>query len=126
MIILYLIAGFVIHIDGELPSGLMHWLVMGILSSWVICAFQVLVSLIIRNFVLPIILAFLCGISGVACIAYDTPYSTPFSLFDLAMNQRELGAINMGSFALSSITFIVASIMIAIMYLSRTDVRSNE
>ena len=126
VIILYLIAGFVIHIDGKLPSGLMHWLVMGILSSWVICAFQVLVSLIIRNFVLPIILAFLCGISGVACIAYDTPNSTPFSLFDLAMNQKELGAINMGSFALSSITFIVASIMIAITYLSRTDVRSNE
>lgn len=126
VVALYLIAGSLIHIEGGLPSGILVWLGMGILSSWVICAFQVLVSLVIRNFVLPIIIAFLGGFAGLSCIAKDMPYLTPFSLFDLAMNQRELGAANIGAFALSSVIFILVFIMISILYLSRSDVRSNE
>ena len=126
VVALYLIAGSMIHIDGELPSGIIQWMGLGILSSWVICAFQVLVSLVIRNFVLPIIVAFLGGFAGLSCIAKDMPYLTPFSLFDLAMNQRELGNANIGAFTLSSVIFIVVFIMISIVYLSRSDVRSNE
>ena len=126
VVVLYLISGSIIHMEGALPSGIIQWLFMGIVSSWVICAFQVLVSLVIRNFVLPIIVAFLGGFAGLACIAKGTPYLTPFSLFDLAMNQREMGSLNIGLFALSSTIFIAAFIMIAIMYLSCTDVRSNE
>ncbi len=126
VVALYLISGSIIHMDGALPSGIIQWLIMGILSSWVICAFQVLVSLVIRNFILPVIVAFLGGFAGLSCIAKGAPYLTPFSLFDIAMNQKELGTIDIRSFALSSIIFITAFIMIAIMYLSRTDVRSNE
>ena len=123
---LYLISGALIHMDGKLPSGLLSWLVMGILSSWTICAFQVFVSLVIRNFVLPIILAFLGGFAGLACIAKGIPYLTPFSLFDLAMNQRELGAADVSLFAFSSVIFITVFIMAAILYLSHADVRTNE
>ncbi len=123
---LYLISGALIHIGGKLPSGLLSWLVMGILSSWTICAFQVFVSLVIRNFVLPIILAFLGGFAGLACIAKGIPYLTPFSLFDLAMNQRELGAADVSLFAFSSVIFITVFIMAAILYLSHADVRTNE
>ena len=99
---------------------------MGILGSWSICALQGLVSLVIRNFVLPIILAFLGGFAGLACIAKGVPYLTPYSLFDLAMNQRELGVADAGLFAISSVIFIIAFITAAILYLSHADVRTNE
>ena len=124
--ILYLISGFVIHIDGQLPSGLIRWLGFGILGACVICAFQVFVSLVIRNFILPIIIAFLGGIAGIGCIAKGIPYFTPFSLFDIAMNQRDLGSLNMGSFLLSSLILIAVFIMISILYLKKSDVRSHE
>ena len=123
---LYLISGSIIHMDGKLPSGLLLWLVMGVLGSWSICALQVLVSLVIRNFVLPIILAFLGGFAGLACIAKHVPYLTPYSLFDLAMNQRELGVADAGLFSISSVIFIIAFITAAILYLSHADVRTNE
>ena len=126
VIALYLISGSIIHMDGKLPSGLLLWLVMGIVGSWTICAFQVLVSLVIKNFVLPIILAFIGGFAGLACIAKGIPYLTPFSLFDLAMNQRELGAADVSLFAFSSVIFITVFIMAAILYLSHVDVRTNE
>ena len=123
---LYLISGSIIHMDGKLPSGLLLWLVMSVLGSWSICALQVLVSLVIRNFVLPIILAFLGGFAGLACIAKGVPYLTPYSLFDLAMNQRELDATDAGLFVISSVIFITAFITAAILYLSHADVRTNE
>lgn len=123
---LYTAAGFILKIDGTLPKGLVSWLLMGVLGAFTICAFQIFISLVIRNFILPIMIAFVGGFAGIGCVAKGYFYLTPFSLFDLAMNQRELGTADLGKFITASIVMIVLFNLLSILYLSRADVRTHE
>ena len=123
---LYTAAGFILKIEGTLPNGLVSWLLMGVLGAFAICAFQIFISLVIRNFILPIMIAFVGGFAGIGCVAKGYFYLTPFSLFDLAMNQRELGTADIGRFITASIVMIVLFILLSILYLNRADVRTHE
>ena len=122
---LYLISGKVVGMEGKLPDGLFIWLIMGITGAWAICAFQIFISLIIRNFILPVIIAFLGGIAGLGCMAKGFYYLTPYSLFDLAMNQRDFDAEAL-RFGVSTVFCIVFFVMLSVVYLRLHDVRTNE
>ena len=122
---LYLFAGKVVKMEGELPKGLIGWLIMGIVGAWAICAFQIFISLIIRNFIIPVIIAFLGGIAGLGCMAKGFYYLTPYSLFDLAMNQRDYSAEGF-CFVFSTALCIALFLVLSIVYLRRHDVRTNE
>jgi hypothetical protein len=123
---LYIASGKAVNIEGRLPSGIVLWLLMGMLGAFAICAFQIFISLVIRNFILPIMIAFVGGFAGIGCVAKGYFYLTPFSLFDLAMNQRELGNADIGKFITASCVMIILFITLSILYLSRTDVRTHE
>jgi len=121
---LYLLAGKLVHVEGSLPVGLPGWLIMGIIAAFAICAFQIFVSLVIRNFVIPIAIAFIGGMAGVGCVAKGRYYATPFSLFDLAMNQRDLSA-DYAKFGIISLLMIALFLTFSVMYLGRSDAKSN-
>ena len=108
-----------------MPKGLIGWLIMGIVGAWAICAFQIFISLTIRNFIIPVIIAFLGGIAGLGCMAKGFYYLTPYSLFDLAMNQRDYSAEGF-CFVFSTALCIALFLVLSIVYLRRHDVRTNE
>ncbi|MBR6404448.1 MAG: ABC transporter permease [Eubacterium sp.] len=126
IIAIFIFSGLIIHMNSPLPSEIISWLLMGTLGAYVICAFQMFVSLVIRNFILPIIIAFLGSMAGLYCIHIKHPYVTPFSLFDIALNQSEARDVNMGRFMIAAILFIAFFLTLSISYLSKSDVRSNE
>ena len=122
---LYILAGKLVHVEGTLPSGFISWLIMGIIGACAVCAFQILVSLVIRNFVLPVGIAFLGGIAGIGCMAKGYYYLTPFSLFDLAMNQRDFNA-EYAKFGITAAIFIILFLTLSVIYLRRSDVKTME
>ena len=123
---LYVISGLIAHVDGSIPFELPGWILLGTIGIYSICAFQIFISLIIRNFVVPVIIGFIGGLSGVGFVAKGIPYFSPYSLFDLAMNQRQLGNANITLFILVSLIFIVGFLSLSTIYLYRADVRSHE
>lgn len=120
VVALYIISGTFCKLKGSLPKDLFIWLLFGMIAAYAICAVQLFLSLIIRNFVLPVILAFIGGILGLACIAHDTPYVLPYSLFSLAMTENNQN-LNTFSFLISSVIFIGIFIIMSIFYLKHTD-----
>ena len=122
---LYVISGLIAHVDGSIPPELPGWILLGTIGIYSICAFQIFISLIIRNFVVPVIIGFIGGLSGVGFVAKGIPYFNPYSLFDLAMNQRQLGSANIILFILISMSFIIGFLSLSMIYLYHSDVRSH-
>lgn len=123
---LYLISGRIVHVDGTIPLELPRWILLGTIGIYAICAFQMFLALVIRNFVMPIIIGFIGGLSGVGFVSKGVPYFSPYSLFDLAMNQRELGSANTTQFLLVAMCFILGFLALSTCYLYHSDVRSHE
>ena len=125
IVILYIISGLFCHIEGALPKDLILWLIFGALGAYSICAVQLFLSLVIRNFVLPVILAFIGGITGLACIAKGIPYMLPYSLFSLAMTENNQH-MNVTLFLICSVLFIGIFLLLSISYLKYSDVKSHD
>ena len=123
---IYIISGLIIHMNSPLPSGLFKWVLFGILGAYTICSFQIFVALIIRNFILPIIIAFIGSMAGLFCMTKSLPYLTPYSLFDIALNSNGTSDINIGHFVISSVLFIAFFLSISVIYLSKTDTKTHE
>lgn len=123
--LLYILSGLLCHMQNSIPSGIVFWLALGLIGAYAIDAIQLFFALVIRNFVLPIIIAFAGGIAGLICIARDVPYMLPYSLFASGMNSAEM-TINLPLFIVCTISFIAVFLVFSIIYLQYTDVRSHE
>lgn len=125
IVLLYIISGKFCGMEGTIPSELPKWIVFGALAAYSICATHIFLSLFIRNFVLPIALGFCGGIVGLACMAKETPYITPYSLFSLAMTENNVN-MNIAPFLISAIIYIIVFLSLSIVYLKHTDVKTHE
>lgn len=125
IVILYLLSGLFCHMTGSLPSELITWLALGLIGAYAINAVQLFLSLIIRNFVLPIILAFIGGITGLVFIAKDIPYFLPYSLFALGMTEYNT-TLNLPLFLICSLIFIGLFLLLSVIYLLFTDTCSQK
>lgn len=125
VVLLYISSGLVCHVEGNLPPQLWFWMLCGMLSAFSICALQLFLSLVIRNFILPLIIAFVGGIAGLICMAKFSPYILPYSLFDIAMTEHN-STIHYGYFFISSVIFIIAFLWFSVIYLKYTDSKSYE
>ena len=123
MVVLFIISGLIVHVDGPLPSEMIGWVAVGMIASWAICAFQIFTSLVIRNLIVPIVIAFIGGLAGLVCISKDIPYLTPYSVFDAAMNR---GGASIIPSIISSGLFITLFLTLSILYLSRSDAKTQE
>jgi hypothetical protein len=125
VVALYFVAGFYCHIENALPRDLGLWLLYGLIGAYTICAIQVFLSLVIRNFVLPVVLAFMGGVIGLVAIAKNMPYVIPYALFPLSMTEKNQN-MHTGLFLVSAGTFIFLFLFLSIRYLKRSDVKSHE
>jgi hypothetical protein len=125
VVALYLIAGVICHIEGSVPRNLGLWLLFGLMGAYTICAVQLFLSLVIRNFILPVVLAFMGGIIGLVAIARNMPYAVPYALLSLSMTEKNQN-MNIGLFLMSAGMFIFVFLFLSILYLKRADVKSHE
>jgi len=83
--ILFWISGKVLGFSVTLPKELISWLVLGTVAGGVMVAFQLGISLCIRSFAVPIGIALIGGIAGLAARAAGVGLLFPYSLFAIGM-----------------------------------------
>lgn len=86
-IILYIISGYGCGFS-SFPIDIVFLSVKGSIGVLAICAVQVLISIIIRNFAIPIGLSFIGGISGLLMTTMDLWGINPYALVAVGLNSN--------------------------------------
>lgn len=125
--ILFVVSGKIVGLTSAIPTELILWLIGGTLGGMVIISIQLLLSLAIKSFAVPIGIALAGGLSGLAALAKGYGHIYPYSLMSYGMRSNapqqlmENGNI---PFVLTCIGFIVLFSIIGGIWLSKRDVKS--
>lgn len=123
--ILFFISGKLCGITGPVPSKLAVWLIYGMIGGIVICALQICISLVIRSFAVPVGIALMGGIAGMAAMVKGYGAYFPYSLISVGMcanNPRGVMQCTMSQFVLSSIIYVAVFCIFTVLYLKKRDV----
>lgn len=123
--ILFIICGKLSNLPGPVPPELFEWLAYGMVGGIVICGVQLCLSLMIRSFAVPVGIAMIGGIGGVAVLSKGAGAFYPYTLMSIGMRANSPGGpmiCTPGQLLLSSAIFLVASIGIAVLWLRNKDV----
>lgn len=123
--VLFIASGWLAGVSGSVPLDLLGWLVRGAIAGIVICAIQLILSLIIRSFAVPVGIALIGGFSGVAFLAQGLGAYYPYSLLALGMkatNPEGAMPISGTTFILHCLLFILACWLFASLWLKKRDV----
>lgn len=118
------LAGLAVPVPPELPV----WLLCGAVGGIVICALQLCVSLIIRSFAVPVGIALIGGVAGLAALAKGYGVWFPYSLLCLGMRANKPGGAMQCSteqFVLNSIFYLMVCILFAVIWLKKRDVSAG-
>lgn len=86
---LFIISGRLIGMDGALPlKETAVWCLFGTLGGTVMAAAQLVISMLVKSFALPVGLAFAGGISGLVFLVKDLGHIWPYSLMAYGMNSN--------------------------------------
>lgn len=86
---LLIISGKIIGMTAALPfKGIMIWCLFGTLGGMVMAAAQLVISMFIKSFALPIGISLVGGISGLVFLAKNLGHIWPYSLMAYGMNSN--------------------------------------
>lgn len=122
---LFIISGKLCGLTAPIPLQLPIWLLCGFLGTTVICALQLLISLIIRSFAVPVGIALIGGISGLAMLTKGYGIYFPYSFLTLGMHSNNpSGAMecNLSQFIISCIIYLLIFSTISILWIKKRDV----
>ena len=111
----------------KLSRGARSIAVFGLLGALAVVALQLLLSMVIRSFAVPVLIALVGGVVGMALVAQDAGLCWPYALVLLGMNanraQDQLAG-GVGAYALSCLGFALLFCLLAQALLTRRDVRA--
>ena len=124
--VLFVIAGKIVGISAPIPvADIVVWCACGTLGGIVMAAIQLLISLYIRSFALPIGIALAGGISGLAALAKGFGHIWPYSLMAYGMNSnapQQIMESGYVSFAVICVLYIAVFTLLGSGILARRDV----
>lgn len=123
--ILFLISGKLCGFTASIPGALGEWLFCGFLGGMVICAIQLLLSLMLRSFAVPVGIALIGGIFGLAAFAKGLGLWFPYTLLALGMRANAPGGPIQGGmtqFLLHSAVFFLLFVIASMVLLKKRDV----
>lgn len=123
--LLFIISGFLAGISGPIPPELLVWFLFGTLGGMVVCALQLCLSLVIRSFAVPVGIALMGGIAGLALLSQGYGLYFPYALITLGMRANDPAApMSVGEiqFLIACAVFIAGFCLFAITWLKRRDV----
>lgn len=124
--ILYIMCGKYADLSSPLPAKLIEWLLLGYIGGAAICSMQIFLSIIIRNFALPIAAALAGGIAGLLLSAKGYWYLLPYSVFSLGMRANNpYYELNISVFLSVCVIFIVGFMLLSILYLKKADTKTS-
>ncbi|TGE35788.1 ABC transporter permease [Desulfosporosinus fructosivorans] len=126
--VLFIISGKLTGLTAPIPPELPEWLLFGTIGGIVICALQLCISLVIRSFAVPVGLALIGGISGLAALAKGYGVWFPYSLMSLGMRANHPGGAMQCSvvqFSLNCLLYLVVFCLFAVLWLEKRDVKTG-
>ncbi|MGN0466173.1 MAG: ABC transporter permease [Lachnospiraceae bacterium] len=127
--ILYFIFGKLCHLPKFFPADIFVWIARGTLAAVAIGSLQLFLSMLFRNFAVPIGIAFIGSVLSMIITEKNFEFFWPYSLMLVGMNSNKsidalAGMKNMIFFFLSVFAFFFLFCIMAILYLKKTDVKS--
>lgn len=123
--LLFILSGFLAELAGPIPPELPGWLLFGALGGMVVCALQLCLSLVIHNFAVPVGIALMGGIAGLALLSQGYGIYFPYALITLGMQANDPAApmaVGEISFLIACAVFMAGFCLFAITWLKRRDV----
>lgn len=124
---LFIIAGKAAGLAGMPPIEILVWLLRGSIGGLGIAALQLLMSMVIRSFAVPIALALLGSIMGFLASNGGFGLFWPYALMMMGMNanKEENMVENMAGFGLSAAVFLSLFTAAGIWYLKKKDIAAG-
>lgn len=125
---LFFISGKLLGMEGFVPLTILWWLVRGTFGALVIASIQLLASMIIHNFAVPVMIGFLGGISGFLASSYGFGTYYPYSQLMMGMNSNKVeDVLKQGNVVFFSVVlvYLVLFTFIGILYLKKADVKTQ-
>lgn len=122
---LFLLSGFLAGMTAAPPlKELAVWCAFGTLGGTVMASIQLLLSLFIRSFALPVGIALAGGLSGLLFLAQGLGHIWPYSLMAYGMNSnspQELLASGYAQFMLICLVYIAVVVLASSLVISRRE-----
>ena len=124
--VLFTISGKLVGLQGLPPLEILLWLLRGSLGGMVTAALQLVLSMVIRSFALPIAIALLGSVAGFLMTSSGYGMIWPYSLMMVGMNaNKNTDALSSPvGFAAALCVFLVLFISMGIWYLKHKDVHA--
>lgn len=124
--ILFVISGKAAGITSAVPySSVITWCLFGVLGGMVIASIQLLISIYLKSFALPVAVSFMGGISGLVFLAKHLGHIWPYSLMAYGMNSnspQELLAGGYVQFVAVCAVYIIAFTALGIKIMDTQDI----
>lgn len=127
VLVLFVITGKAVGLTGMPPAEIMVWILRGSIGGLGIAALQLVMSMIIRSFAVPIALALIGSILGLIVSNGGLGLLWPYSLMLMGMNaNRDENMLeNLAGFGISAIGFLVLFTAAGIWYLKKKDITAG-
>lgn len=124
--VLFLAAGKLAGLPGMPPVQILYWLLRGSVGGMVIASLQLMLSMAIRSFAVPIALALLGSVIGLLVSNWGYGLFWPYSLMMMGMNSNKTEDVigNVLGFGICAGVFLILFVAAGILYLKKKDVCS--
>ncbi len=124
--VLFLGCGLALGLEG-FPLQILSWILQGSLGIVSVVAVQVLLSLWLRNFALPVGLALLLGIAGLMLITVDLWFFTPYTLIAVGLQSNGSDLLDPTmtvAYLVLSVIFTAIALLLSCLLFRTRDVRN--
>lgn len=127
MWVLFLVSGKLVGIPGLPPGEIFFWLLRGSIGGLAIAALQLVLSMVIRSFAVPIALALIGSILGLLASNGGLGLLWPYSLMLMGMNANKTENMveDMAGFGAGTICFLLLFTLTGILYLKKKDIAAS-
>lgn len=123
--LLYYICGKLSRIQGPFPPGAIEWFLCGMAGAVVICCVQLFISLMIRSFAIPIGIALVGGIIGLAATNYGYGLYYPYSIYCMGMRANNPNIdVDIPLLLVNSAFYIIIFAALTVFYLRKHEIAS--
>lgn len=123
--ILYIICGKLIGLTAPLPQEFPIWLLFGAVASFVVCALQLCISLVLRSFAVPVGIALIGGIGGIAALSAGHGELFPYALISIGMRANNPAApmpCTADAFLRNSLIYVILCVVFVFFWGRKRDI----
>lgn len=124
--LLFYICGRLAGIQSPFPHEALEWFLCGALGAVAVCGVQLLLSLVIRSFAVPVGIALAGGVLGLYMTNHGYGMNYPYSLYCLGMRANNPNMeISISTPIVNSLGYLLIFTALSLFYLRRHEISAN-